>query len=378
MTQSYSLDEASTITGIPAASLRRMLNKKELAGFKQPVRPGAIKEEWRIQQQAVDAMAKNSKRPDSDYQKLHDEWIGDLRSGYHTGEPITEKALYANSYGIKKFWEFLEITPSCHGINRENLRLALSKVPIDYEKRNDHYWMRMRMFYAVQSFAKLLIRKGLSNRMDWLDCDDFTPIQKFPTKRSNLVIGADRPEVTLKKLIEFNRAYTIGRAAYDVRMTEILLLVFFRTGVRRSEGANLKLEDIFLNDGYLKVLGKNFKEREIPIDGYLDPVLKKWINEWRAKVDSPWLFCHEDGKRVTEYTINKRFRFLAKRTGIHIHPHALRRAYGFHRIVVDDIDLPYVSASLGHSDYKVTKLYAEVTSSDAVRKMRGIGRKPKS
>ena len=159
---------------------------------------------------------------------------------------------------------------------------------------------------------------------------------------------------------------------FDIR-NKAMIELMYSSGTRVSELINLKVNDVFLNGEYVKVLGKGSKERIIPLGDtciyylkeYLcirDSMLKKEINDF--------LFLNNHGKNMTRQGFFKIIKKLAKEKNIkEFSPHTLRHSFASH-LIKYGADLRVVGELLGHSSLSTTQIYISIEDSDKKDKYR--------
>jgi len=150
--------------------------------------------------------------------------------------------------------------------------------------------------------------------------------------------------------------------ARDAAMLELL----YAAGLRVSELVNLKLQDINLEAGFVRVLGKGSKERVVPIglpakekiEFYLENS-KKILLKNRI---SPYLFVARAAKPMTRQGFWKLLRRYAAQAHLNkkVTPHSLRHSFATH-LLEGGADLRAVQIMLGHVDISTTQIYTHVT-----------------
>jgi len=147
----------------------------------------------------------------------------------------------------------------------------------------------------------------------------------------------------------------------DAVMFELL----YSSGLRVSELISLKLEDINLEAGFMRVLGKGSKERVVPMNMRAREKLKNYINQLRPlilkKKKSSYLFITGRGRPMTRQRFWQTMRSLGRRIGIEVHPHMVRHSFATH-LLEGGADLRSLQKMLGHSDISTTQIYTKVTS----------------
>ncbi|OZG70642.1 site-specific tyrosine recombinase XerD [Hahella sp. CCB-MM4] len=145
----------------------------------------------------------------------------------------------------------------------------------------------------------------------------------------------------------------------------VMLEVLYASGLRVSELVGLRLEQLNLRQGVLRILGKGGKERLVPlgeaaleaIEGYLTAVRPLLVSD----LQNPTVFPSMRGREMTRQTFWHRIKLYAQRSGIrkNITPHTLRHAFATH-LVNHGADLRVVQLLLGHSDLSTTQIYTHV------------------
>lgn len=140
--------------------------------------------------------------------------------------------------------------------------------------------------------------------------------------------------------------------------------VLYSCGLRVSELVNLNLNQIFLEQGYIRVIGKGDKERIIPMADITRKNLKKYIDNERflwLKSKSNILFIKPDSKPINRQYVYNSLKNRCKELGldIDISPHKLRHSFAT-SLLNGGADLRIVQELLGHSDISTTQIYTHV------------------
>lgn len=145
-----------------------------------------------------------------------------------------------------------------------------------------------------------------------------------------------------------------------------VLEVLYATGLRVSELVNLSLDDLHLDLGLLKILGKGDKERLIPIGDIAADWLQRYLAEGRPLLgkeqDTHVVFLNQHGHRLTRQGIWKLIKSWVKKAGIDktVSPHTLRHSFATH-ILENGADLRIVQELLGHADISTTQIYTHIS-----------------
>ena len=146
-----------------------------------------------------------------------------------------------------------------------------------------------------------------------------------------------------------------------------MLEILYACGLRVSELVSLRVEQVGLNQGIVRVLGKGGKERLVPMGEEALDWLTQYMRGPRSELlkgqPSNVLFPSNRSREMTRQTFWYRIKIYAKRAGIqtHLSPHTLRHAFATH-LLNHGADLRVVQMLLGHSDLSTTQIYTHVAS----------------
>ncbi|HXR19942.1 MAG TPA: site-specific tyrosine recombinase XerD [Steroidobacteraceae bacterium] len=144
-----------------------------------------------------------------------------------------------------------------------------------------------------------------------------------------------------------------------------MLEVLYATGLRVSELVHLKLGQVNLNQGVIRVLGKGNRERLIPLGEEAVRWLNSFIEGARADIlldrSTDFLFPTRRGDRMTRQAFWHIIKRYARKASVNreLSPHTLRHAFATH-LLNHGADLRVVQMLLGHSDLSTTQIYTHV------------------
>ncbi|MBM3244280.1 MAG: site-specific tyrosine recombinase XerD [Candidatus Omnitrophica bacterium] len=144
-----------------------------------------------------------------------------------------------------------------------------------------------------------------------------------------------------------------------------ILETLYATGMRVSEAGNLKLDNVNLDIGFLRCIGKGNKERVIPFGKKAIVAVKRYLEVSRPallkKNESDILFLSRFGKKISRQSIWKIIQRYTKEAGIkkHIKPHLLRHSFATH-LLERGADLRSVQEMLGHANISTTQIYTHI------------------
>jgi len=142
-----------------------------------------------------------------------------------------------------------------------------------------------------------------------------------------------------------------------------IIETLYGCGLRVSELVNLKISDLFFEEGYIKVTGKGNKQRYVPISPYTQKYVLLYINEVRSKGKihkdfEDYIFLNRRGKKLTRNMIFIIIKNLLVKTDIKkkISPHSFRHSFASH-LLENGADLRSIQLLLGHESITTTEIY---------------------
>jgi integrase/recombinase XerC len=147
----------------------------------------------------------------------------------------------------------------------------------------------------------------------------------------------------------------------DVAFLELL----YGCGIRVGELVGIDLENVDLNEGWLKVRGKGNKERQVPIPERAAAAVERYLAVRKPKPGEHALFLNNRGTRLTDRRVRDLVKFYALATtgDSTVHPHSFRHAYATH-LLADGADLRAIQELLGHARLSTTQKYTKVSLAD--------------
>jgi len=208
-----------------------------------------------------------------------------------------------------------------------------------------------RQLSSFRRFFRYLLREGVIS-------DDPTAQIAMPK------IGRALPQSLTEEEVDAllgapNVSESLGHR--DRAMLELL----YATGVRVSELINLKMSQVNLNQGVLRIVGKGDRERLIPLGDEAQDWLKEFMDGPRVEIllerQSEYLFPTRRGDRMTRQAFWHIIKRYAKKAGVSkkLSPHTVRHAFATH-LLNNGADLRVVQLLLGHSDVSTTQIYTHV------------------
>lgn len=149
---------------------------------------------------------------------------------------------------------------------------------------------------------------------------------------------------------------------------QAIIELFYACGLRASELADLRLDQLHLELGVIRVIGKGRKERIVPIGKPAQAALKEYLSSLRPLLEAvknrtcSEVFISRSGQPINRVVLWQRLKAISKAAGIRgVHPHALRHTFATH-LLSGGADLRVVQELLGHANIVTTQIYTHVDS----------------
>ena len=143
-------------------------------------------------------------------------------------------------------------------------------------------------------------------------------------------------------------------------------MILLDTGLRIAELVNLKMDNVHMDEGYLKVMGKGKKERIVPIGNSVQRALQHYLFRFRPKPTNPVtdnVFLSVSSKTLTENCMKLMFSRLSQRSGVYrLHYHFCRHTFAT-RFLINSGDVFSLQQILGHSTLEMVGHYVNLASS---------------
>ncbi|MDK2822583.1 MAG: integrase/recombinase XerD [Clostridia bacterium] len=216
-----------------------------------------------------------------------------------------------------------------------------------------------RHIAALKTFFKFLFQEGYIKENPADDLERPKQDKKLPKILSI-------PEVD--RLLEEPKKLNSATGVRDKAMLEVL----YATGMRVSELINLGINNVNLEMGYIRCMGKGSKERIIPIGSKAIESLNTYLKWGRNKLlknpREQAIFLNHHGRKLTRQGFWKILKAHAQKAGIEkeITPHVLRHSFATH-LLENGADLRAVQEMLGHADISTTQIYTHLTRKKITR-----------
>ena len=193
---------------------------------------------------------------------------------------------------------------------------------------------------------------------------------KKGTKKGTKRIKVKIPKVLNDEQIEQLLSSVKPTSFIRIRNRAVISM-FLLSGLRAGELINLKVSDVDLKNGWIRVRKGKSGQRDVPIDLKLEPYLTAWDSK-RPK-HSRFYFTSYKGKKLFTSYIRKMVKDYGKKAGLDtdLHPHLLRHTYATKMLSRNDINIDNLKTLLGHKLLSSTEVYLHTLPKELHDKIRG-------
>lgn len=250
------------------------------------------------------------------------------------------------SSDIREFFGKTEMKAS--EVSSEDVISYIASRSEDITKRT-----QARFLSSLRSFFDWMILEGMRQE---------NPCDKVEQPK----LGRYLPEVLSVSEVE-DIITSVDTSTWTGLRDRAILEILYGCGLRVSEAVSLKVSDIFLKDGFVRVIGKGDKQRVVPLGemaadavvAYLDARIDAYDD-----ADEAVLFLNRFGKPLSRISVFSMVKRQALAAGVRkeISPHTFRHSFATH-LIENGADLRVVQEMLGHESILTTEIYTHIDSS---------------
>ncbi len=220
---------------------------------------------------------------------------------------------------------------------------------------------------TVKTRSQSRLISGLRSFFNYLVFEDYIKINPLELIESPK-IGRKLPDTLSEDEID-RIINAIDLSTPEGERNRAMLETLYGCGLRVSELTNLKISDLFFDEGFIKVTGKGDKQRFVPIVN----VTQKYITIYRTEIRNHMsvkpgfedtLFLNRRGKQLTRAMVFTIIKQLAEKIGLKksISPHTFRHSFATH-LLQNNADLRSIQLMLGHESITTTEIYVHLDKS---------------
>ena len=279
-------------------------------------------------------------------------YIAGFKSYLQLARSLSDNTVEGYLSDVDKFGQFLS--------QSDHDEISINKIELKHLQSFLQWINELGLSAATQS----RIISGIKAFFGYLILEDvlvLDPSEMLESPRQSRKLPDTMSVEEIESLIE-----AIDRSTPEGERNVAIIEVLYGSGLRVSELVNLTLEDIYWEEGFLRVIGKGDKQRIVPFSEMALKHLKIYFNEIRVhiKVDAKhehFVFLNRRGKQLTRVMIFTIVKKLAEKIGLrkNISPHSFRHSFATH-LVERGADLRAVQEMLGHESITTTEIYTHL------------------
>ncbi|MGY6647416.1 site-specific tyrosine recombinase XerD [Wenyingzhuangia sp. IMCC45574] len=216
--------------------------------------------------------------------------------------------------------------------------------------------------HKARSQARLI--SGLSAFFEYLTIEKYredNPMQIIEAPKIGLHLPDTLSEEEINLIIS-----AIDLSHPQGERNRAILETLYGCGLRVTELINLKISDLYFDEGFIKITGKGNKQRLVPINLYTENIISNYIHQQRVltppkKGNEDIVFLNRRGNQLTRVMIFTIIKKLVESTNIKktISPHTFRHSFASH-LLKGGADLTVIQALLGHESITTTEIYLHI------------------
>lgn len=271
---------------------------------------------------------------------------------------LSQNSIDNYTFDIKRLVKFLE-----------QQKISLSPINLTSEVTQEFIYDISK---TLNSKTQARIISGLRSFYNFLIFENYIAVNPMDHIESPK-LGRKLPDtLSLDDINNLIEAIDVNRTYNGVQIGErdrTILETLYSCGLRVSELINLKISDLYFDEGFIKVTGKGDKQRFVPIGESTQEFIMNYMYHVRTsiavqKVFEDTLFLNHRGKQLTRAMIFTIIKQLAQKIQLNkiISPHTFRHSFATH-LLENGADLRAIQLMLGHESITTTEIYMHVDRS---------------
>ena len=263
---------------------------------------------------------------------------------------LSENSLQAYGRDISKFANYLE-------------EADIKKSPLQVsEEEVREFIYRLGSTVSARSQARLI--SGLRSFFDYLIFEDYrsdNPTDLIESPK----LGRKLPDTLSEEDIDL-LFQQIDRSTPEGERNRAMLETLYSCGLRVTEMIELKISDLFFEEGFIRVTGKVNKQRFVPVNDHIIGLIDNYRNLVRSGVPvekrfEDTLFLNRRGRQISRNMVFMILKDLVEKSGLKkkVSPHTLRHSFATH-LLQNGADLRAIQQMLGHESITTTEIYMHV------------------
>ncbi len=276
--------------------------------------------------------------------------LDDYKSYLRIERGLSENSIINYSLDVKKLIKWLD----------EN-NMSVSPVQIQEKEVLEFIYQLAK---TVNPRTQSRVISGLKGFFNYLIFEDYrktNPLELIESPKTTRKLPDTLSKEEINLLID-----TVDLSSAQGERNRAILETIYGCGLRVSELINLKLSDLFFEEGFIQVTGKGNKQRFVPIADVTMKYINSYLKEIRVHEDikkefSDIVFLNRRGRKLTRAMIFTIIKQLADKAGVRktISPHTFRHSFATH-LLENGADLRAIQQMLGHESITTTEIYMHV------------------
>lgn len=241
-----------------------------------------------------------------------------------------------------------------HGVSPEQVDVGLIREMLkELADTGIEISTQCRLISAMRTFYRMMVVEDAVR-------ENPAEMVEMPTRPKHL------PDVLTDSDIEAIQS-TFDRSMPGPARNYVMVEVLYGCGLRVSELVNMKLSNIFADEGFLQVFGKGNKERWVPINARALRLLEEYILTLRSQIqpkpgEEKYVFLNLRGHHLSRVAVFQFIKEAVEKAGLdkHVSPHSLRHTFAT-ELVQNGADLRAVQEMLGHECLATTEIYTHLS-----------------
>lgn len=260
---------------------------------------------------------------------------------------LSENTITNYSFDIEKLIGFVELN-------------EVNETPLNFTEESVQQFI-YELAKTVNATSQARIISGLKSFFNFLVFEDYrkdTPMELIEVPKT----GRKLPDTLSTEEID-NLIAAVDLSKNEGERNRAILETLYGCGLRVSELINLKLSDLFFEEGFIKVTGKGDKQRFVPIGELTQKYILFYVEGYRNHLEpkkghEDILFLNRRGKQLTRAMIFTIIKDLSIKVGLKktISPHTFRHSFATH-LLENGADLRSIQLMLGHESITTTEVY---------------------
>ena len=265
---------------------------------------------------------------------------------------LSDNSIEAYLNDIKKLIDFLKY--------RGNDSLKYSEVDIDVINDFIEYLYKL----GISSYTQARIISGIKSFFNYLVYEEkilLNPTELIESPKLNKKLPDTLNINEIDKILN-----SIDLSTYEGTRNRAIIETLYSCGLRVSELINITIQNLYLDVGFIKVIGKGSKERLVPIGSSAIKHVNVYLNNYRKSFkvidgNEGFLFLNRRGKKLSRNMIFIIVKQLSIKNNIkkNISPHTFRHSFATH-LIEGGADLRAVQDMLGHESITTTEIYTHL------------------